>query len=264
MRHIDLLGQRLEYRDIPPANPGRPTLLLLHEGLGCVAMWRKFPERLAEATGCRVVAWSRAGYGGSTPYAEARRADYMHREATTALPALLGALGIERPLLVGHSDGASIALIFAGTCPEVPCGIALMAPHEFVEEATLVGIRAACNAWHGTDLPQRLGRYHTDVVRVFSDWSDTWLSPAFHGWNIENYLPKIRCPVLAMQGENDEYATMRQIEVIAEQVQNTELLKIKDCGHSPHKDQEAIVIEALARFTGRIDTARQIGKTRPI
>ena len=250
MKHLLINGLRVEYRDFPAVDAGRPTLVLLHEGLGCVALWRDFPAKLAAATGCRVVVWSRAGYGGSVPYPEARTPRYMHREALEALPALLAALHIERPLLVGHSDGGSNALIFAGAFPEVPLGVAVMAPHEFVEAKTLAGILAAKTAWTASDWPQRLARYHADAQRVFSDWNDTWLSPAFHDWNIEDYLPAIRCPLLAMQGEDDEYATMRQIDVIAERVPGARLLKLPNCGHSPQRDQEAAVLAALAGFVG--------------
>ena len=252
MKHIVVGGLRLEYQDYPAHRPGLPCIVLLHEGLGCVAMWRHFPERLAAVTGCRVLVWSRAGYGHSQAYAEARTPRYMHREALEALPALLAELGIERPLLFGHSDGGSIALIFAGAFPEVPVGAIVMAPHEFVEEVTLTGILAAKTAWTATDLPEKLGRYHADVEQVFADWNDTWLSPAFRDWNIEEYLPKIRCPVLAIQGEDDEYATMRQIEAIAEQVAETTLLKLPECGHSPHRDQPAAVLGAVDAFVRRL------------
>jgi len=251
MKHLTVKGLKLEYRDYPATAEGRPTLLLLHEGLGSVSMWRHFPEKLAAATGCRLIVWSRAGYGGSEPYPEARTLRYMHREAEEMLPALLAALAIERPILIGHSDGGSIALIFAGAFPGVPLGIAVMAPHEFVEAETLAGIRAARQVWDDTDWPHKLARYHRDAPRVFSDWNDCWLSPPFRDWNIEEYLPKIRCPVLAIQGEDDEYATMRQIDVIAEQVPGTELLKLPKCGHSPQRDQEALVLDALAAFVSR-------------
>jgi pimeloyl-ACP methyl ester carboxylesterase len=252
MKHLTVCGLRLEYREWPAMHAGLPTLLLLHEGLGSVAMWRHFPEKLAAATGCRVIAWSRAGYGGSQPWPEARTPRYMHREALEALPALLAALQVERPLLVGHSDGGSIALIFAGAFPEVPCGVAVMAPHEFVEEITLAGIREAKTVWETTDMPHKLGRYHQDAARVFADWNDTWLSPAFRDWNIEEYLPAIRCPLLAIQGEDDEYASMRQIEVIAEKVPGTALLKLPACGHSPQRDQEAAVLAALCEFVSTV------------
>ena len=252
MRHVTIAGCRLEYRDFPAAAAGRPTLLLLHEGLGCVAMWRHFPEQLAAATGCRVIVWSRAGYGGSQPWPAPRQPDYMHREAQQALPELLAALNIERPLLIGHSDGGSIALIFAGSFPGVALGVAVLAPHEFVEEVTLAGIRAARAAWQTTELPKKLARYHHErTQQVFADWNDTWLAPAFRDWNIEEYLPRITCPVLAIQGEDDEYATMRQLEVIAERVPGTQLLKLPACGHTPQRDQEAAVLAALTTFASR-------------
>jgi len=252
MKHIHIHGLKLEYRDFPATADGRPTLLLLHEGLGCVGMWRHFPEKLAAATGCRLIVWSRAGYGGSQAYPEPRTPRYMHREGEEMLPALVAALGIERPLLIGHSDGGSIALIFAGAFPEVPLGVAVMAPHEFVEEVTLAGIGEARTAWQTTDMPKKLARYHHEQTeRVFFDWNDTWLAPAFRDWNIEACLPQIRCPVLAIQGADDEYATMRQIDVIAERVPGTQLLKLANCGHSPHRDQEDAVLAALAAFVGR-------------
>ena len=252
MKHIIVNELRLEYRDFSATVEGQPTLLLLHEGLGCVAMWRDFPAKLAAASGCRVVVWSRPGYGASQAYPEPRSLRYMHREAEESLPALLAALQIVRPILIGHSDGGSIALIFAGAFPAVPLGIAVMAPHEFVEDITLAGIRSARAVWETTDWPKKLGRYHHDAPRVFSDWNDTWLSPPFRDWNIEEYLPKIRCPVLAMQGEDDEYATMRQIDAIAEQVPGTQRIKLPNCGHTPQRDQEAAVLAALVDFVKRV------------
>lgn len=251
MKYLVVNGLRLEYHDIAATLANRPVLLLLHEGLGCVDMWRQFPEKLAAATGCQVVVWSRAGYGASDPYPEPRTERYMHREALEALPDLIATLQIEKPLLVGHSDGASIALVFAGAFPEQTCGVVAMAPHEFVEQETLAGILAAKTAWTVTDWPQKLARYHRNAPQVFSDWCDTWLAADFRDWNIESYLPAIRCPLLAIQGEDDEYATMRQIEVIAEQVPGTELLKLANCGHSPQRDQENAVLAAIAGFVLR-------------
>ena len=243
MKHITVKGLKLEYHDHPATAEHAPTLMLLHEGLGSVAMWRHFPEKLAVRTGCRVIVWSRAGYGGSEPYAEPRTPRYMHREGEEMLPALVAALGIDQPILIGHSDGGSIALICAGAHPELPLAVAVM--------ATLAGIRAARKVWQETDWPHKLARYHRDAPRVFSDWNDCWLSPAFRDWNIEEYLPKIACPVLAIQGEDDEYATMRQIDVIADKVPGTVLLKLPNCGHSPHRDQEAAVLDALVAFVNR-------------
>lgn len=250
MKHLLIAGLNLEYRDIPASAVDRPTLVMLHEGLGCVAMWRDFPDKLAAATGCRVVVYSRPGYGSSDPHPQPRQPDYMHREARKVLPAFLAALGIVRPVLVGHSDGGSIALIHAGSFPKAVAGLVVMAPHEFVEEETLAGIRTARKFWSSSDWPQRLARYHRDAQRVFHDWNDCWLSPEFRDWNIEDCLPAIRCPVLAIQGEDDEYATLRQIEVIAEKVPGTQLCCLANCGHSPQRDQEAAVLAAIAGFVG--------------
>ena len=252
MKHITVQGLRLEYRDYPATADNRPTLMLLHEGLGSVAMWRHFPEKLAACTGCRLIVWSRAGYGGSEPYPEPRTPRYMHHEGEEMLPALVAALGIEQPILIGHSDGGSIALICAGAHPELPLAVAVMAPHEFVEEETLAGIRAARTVWQETDWPRKLARYHHDAPRVFSDWNDCWLSPAFRDWNIEAYLSSIACPVLAIQGEDDEYATMDQIDRIAAGARDVDLVKLADCRHSPHKDQPAAVIEATQAFVARL------------
>ena len=253
MKHVIVDGLQLEYRDVPATADGRSTLLLLHEGLGCVAMWRDFPDKLAAVTGQRVVVWSRAGYGGSQADPRARTPDYMHSEAQVALPELLAALNIERPILIGHSDGGSITLIFAATFPEVPLGIAVLAPHEFVEETALAGIRAAGSAWETTDLPRKMARYHRDrAPQVFADWHDTWLSPAFRDWSIEDCLANIRCPVLAIQGEDDKYATMRQVDLIAEKLPAAQVVKLAKCGHSPQRDQETAVLAALAGFIRRL------------
>jgi len=248
MKFIEIPGYRIEYLEFPAVRPDLPTLVLLHEGLGCVAMWRDFPQQLAAVTGCRTIVYSRPGYGASEPHRAARQPDYMHREAQDILPSLLAALKVEQPLLVGHSDGGSIALIFAGSFPDVPVGAVVMAPHEFVEAETLAGIHAARKIWQESDWSTRLARYHQDAARVFSDWNDCWLSPAFRDWNIEAFLPPIRCPVLAIQGEDDEYATMRQIEAIAEQLPATRLLKLANCGHTPQRDQPAAVLAAIADF----------------
>lgn len=251
MKHLNVLDLTIEYRDIPATAADRPVLVLLHEGLGCVAMWRDFPHKLAAATGCRTIVYSRPGYGGSTPHAAPRTPRYMHHEGEVVLPAVLAALDIERPILVGHSDGGSISLIYAGAFPGAAQGVAVMAPHEFVEAETLAGIRAAREYWQASDWPAKLGRYHADAPRVFADWNDTWLSPAFRDWNIESYLPAIRGPLLALQGEDDEYATMRQIEVIGERMAGAEIVKLADCGHTPQRDQEFAVLEVLAAFVDR-------------
>lgn len=255
MKSIFVAGLQIEVLDLPASRPHTPTLVLLHEGLGCIAMWRDFPQQLAEATGCRVVAYSRPGYGQSDPWPTPRQPDYMHREGEVVLPEVLRALEIEQPVLVGHSDGGSIALIFAGRYPEALRGLVVMAPHEFVEPETLAGIAAARKLWEETDWPRRLARYHRDAAQVFADWNDCWVSPTFRDWNIEAYLPSIRCPVLAMQGRDDEYATLRQIEVIAEQAADVRLVVLDACGHSPHRDQGARVLREIGDFLAALHAA---------
>lgn len=251
-------GHSLEYQLIPAHQINRPTLVLLHEGLGSVAMWRDFPARLAAATGCRTLVYSRYGYGQSDVLEESFGTDFMHREGREALPELLATLGIERPLLVGHSDGASIALLHAGDPRFEVAGLVVMAPHCFVEDISIRSIEAAKLAFETTDLPAKLGRYHRDVRRTFYGWNDIWLNPDFRAWNIEDCLPHIRCPILAIQGEDDEYGTMAQIEAIASGATASagiELLKLADCRHSAHKDQPVAVIEAIGRFADDLDIA---------
>jgi pimeloyl-ACP methyl ester carboxylesterase len=254
-------GLRLEGRDLPARQPGRPTLVLLHEGLGCAGAWRKFPDALALSTGCRVVAWSRAGYGGSDPYGSPRTARYLHEEAETALPATLDALGVSAPVLVGHSDGASIALLYAGG-PRARSvrGVAALAPHTWVEDVTLRGVRAARAAWDapGSTLAGRLAKWHADPARVYLDWADTWLRDDFRGWDIREALPRVTAPVLGIQGEQDEFGSMRQLEALRERVPGgATLLKLPRCGHSPHKDAEGAVLRALT------DWVAQLGKPQP-
>lgn len=241
-------GRRLECLDLPAAKDGRPPVVLLHEGLGSITTWRDFPQRLAVATGCRVVAWSRAGYGGSDPCEAPRTPRYLHVEAEEALPALLAGLDISRPVLVGHSDGGTIALLHAAAFPDAVTAVVAMAPHEFVEEDTLAGLRAAREAWRDSNWRDRLRRHHRDVDRVFREWNETWLSADFRDWNIEESLSAIRCPVLAIQGYGDGYATMRQVDVIAERVPRTTLVKLPGCGHCPHLDQPEQALAAITDF----------------
>ncbi|MCB1960368.1 MAG: alpha/beta hydrolase [Rhodocyclaceae bacterium] len=247
-RRVEVGDDRIDLLTIPAADPERPTLVFLHEGLGCIDMWRDFPQQVCDRTGCGGVVYARAGYGRSSPQRQARGVDYMHREALDALPALLDRLAVDRPLLVGHSDGGSIALIHAARAARPVRALVVMAPHEFVEEITLAGIRDARAAWQHTNLRERLARYHDDPDWVFHSWNDTWLRPEFRDWNIEDCLPAIDCPVLALQGEDDEYATLRQIDVIAEAVPGTTRLTLGQCGHSPQRDQAAQVIAAIAGF----------------
>jgi pimeloyl-ACP methyl ester carboxylesterase len=239
-------GNRLEVARIAARRPGLPPLVFLHEGLGSVAMWRDFPSRVAERTGAEAVVYSRLGYGASDrrpgPYAP----DYMHREALEMLPKLLDALGTAAPVLVGHSDGASIALIHAGAGIRPVRGVVAMAPHVFVEDISIRSIEAAREAFATTDLKQRLARYHDDPEHAFRGWNDAWLSPAFRDWNIEEYLPEIACPVLAIQGEEDEYGTMAQLASIRRHVPRSTLLALPGARHSPQRDCPEEVIEAIA------------------
>jgi pimeloyl-ACP methyl ester carboxylesterase len=226
----------------------RPTIVLLHEGLGSVALWRDFPHLLAARTRCTVVAYSRRGYGASDPLKGPREPDYMHREATEVLPDLLDALAIERPILFGHSDGASIAIVFAGTFPDRVRALVLEAPHVFVEEISLRSIAAARAAWETTDLRTRLGRYHQHVEGAFRGWNDAWLDPRFRAWNIEAEAARITAPVLVIQGEDDEYGTLAQVESIAARVPHVQTVVLPDTGHSPHRDAPERIVARVATF----------------
>jgi len=245
-------GHRLEYERIDVGGYDRPTLVLLHEGLGSIAMWRDFPHLLAHATVSRVIVYSRYGYGRSDPLQEPREVRYMHDEALVVLPELFDALSIVNPILVGHSDGGSIALIHAGGSGRAVAGAVVMAPHVFVEDISVASIAAAREAYETTDLPSRLGRYHADVDGAFWGWNDIWLAADFRVWNIEEYLPRIQCPVLAIQGEDDEYGTMEQLARITAGAADVELVKLEDCRHSPHRDQPQATLETISRFVDRI------------
>jgi pimeloyl-ACP methyl ester carboxylesterase len=241
-------GRRLETAWIAPARPGLPTIVMLHEGLGSVALWKDFPQRLAERTGCGTLIYSRYGHGASSLLEGKRPVDYMHHEAEVVLPAMLRHFGIERPILFGHSDGGSIALIHAGFRPDDVAGLILEAPHVFVEDVSVASIADAKQAYRTTDLPGKLRRYHQDVDLTFWGWNDIWLDPRFRSWNIEAYLPAIRCPILAIQGADDEYGTRAQLDAIAVATPATEVVLLADCGHSPHRDQAVATLERSADF----------------
>lgn len=250
MPQISAAGHALEYQWIEGSGP---PLVFLHEGLGSIRQWRDFPATVAKATGCRALVYDRYGYGNSDVLAESRvGVDFMHREALKFLPEILSKLKIDNPILVGHSDGASIALIHAGAGHPVR-GVAVMAPHVFIEDICVNSIAKAARQFETTELPQRLGKYHRDARRTFHLWADAWLDPAFRQWNIESTLAGIQCPVLAIQGEQDEYGTMAQLDAIQRQVAGPcELLKLPDCGHSPHQDQPDKVLISLSQFIGKI------------
>lgn len=254
---VDVRGRRfdIEYRFVGSRAPDAPWLVILHEGLGSVAMWRDFPEQLCKACGVRGLVYSRPGYGSSTPRRHDERwgPDFMHRQAGEVLPALLDKLGAPRRYhLLGHSDGGSIALIHAARFPDRVASTIVIAPHTFVEEVSVSSIRAARTAYLKTDLRQRLAPYHADVDSAFWGWNDIWLAPEFRAWSLRDLLPAIRCPVLAIQGLQDQYGTMAQIDGIAAALPagRCALLKLDHCGHVVHKDQPDAVIGAVQAFLG--------------
>jgi pimeloyl-ACP methyl ester carboxylesterase len=249
MEYLTASNHRLEYEMIPATDPSAPTLVFLHEGLGSAGLWRDFPARLAAATGSAALVYSRYGYGRSDPLTGPRAIDYLHVEALESLPSVLDQLGIHEPILIGHSDGASIALIHAAAAKRPVRGIICEAPHVFVEEITLSGIRDAAEAWRTTDLTARLAKHHVDANKTFWGWNDTWLQPSFRHWNIEALLPSITCPTLVIQGIDDEYGTPAQVEAIAAQVGGpVETVLLPDCGHTPHRDQADEVLSRMAAF----------------
>ena len=242
---------RIEHQWISPQRADAPLLVFLHEGLGSIAMWKDFPQRLCEAGGFRGLVFSRPGYGRSTPRApdEVWDVDFMHRQAHEVLPAFFETLGLhEPPWLFGHSDGGSISLLYAARFPQRVAGLVVLAPHIFVEDVTVANIQQARRAYMETDLPAKLGRYHDDADSAFWGWNRIWLHPPFKQWNIERELDAIRCPVLAIQGVDDEYGSLAQIRGIAERVPGTELVELLDCGHSPHRDQPEKAIVATVSF----------------
>ncbi|MBL8362235.1 MAG: alpha/beta hydrolase [Rubrivivax sp.] len=255
---IDWRGRRvrIEHAWLRRERADTPLVVFLHEGLGSLAMWKDFPARLVDALGCRGLVYSRPGYGRSTPRAagEAWDPDFMHLQAHEVLPALLQALGIdaeeERPWLFGHSDGGSIALLYAARFPEAIGGAVVVAPHIVVEDVSVASIAKARTAYETTDLRGRLAKYHDDPDSAFRGWNDIWLDPRFRDWSIEREIGAIRCPLLAVQGVDDEYGTLAQIRGIARRVPRTELLELPACGHSPHRDQPDALIAATVRFHG--------------
>lgn len=252
--YLEVAGNRLEARFTDgPAD--RPVLILLHEGLGSVSLWRDFPDLLASATGCAVLVYSRAGYGKSSPASLPRPLTYMHDEAVDVLPHIIAQLQGRDHVLVGHSDGASIATIYAGSKPLPGLkGLVLMAPHVFVEDISVEGIRTARDAWKSTNLRDRLKRHHGENVdTAFLGWNDSWLHPDFRTWDITGFLPLIIAPVLAVQGRDDDYGTLVQLEAVEQACTGgvTKLI-LDDCGHAPQKDQTAAVLDAICSFVAEL------------
>jgi pimeloyl-ACP methyl ester carboxylesterase len=262
-----VLGSHLEYRWIGPRPGDAPTIVFLHEGLGCVGMWRDFPDRVASATGCGALVYSRKGYGASDPVSGSRPVAFMHEEALDVLPAVLEHFQLKDAVLFGHSDGASIAAIFAGARSGASGGpqgpppesgpvraLVLEAPHVFVESICVERIARIAREYETAHLKERLARYHgANTDTMFRSWTDVWLRPEFALWNIEEYLPAIECPVLVVQGEDDEYGTLRQVEAVLTQVRGpAESLVLPRCGHSPHTDRPSEVLDAAGRFIRRV------------
>jgi pimeloyl-ACP methyl ester carboxylesterase len=254
--NIDWTGKSvsIEYQWLGSTEAERPLLVFLHEGLGSVAMWKDFPQRLCEAANCRGLVYSRPGYGKSTPRGkdETWQPDFMHRQAFEVLPAIFKALEInvevEKPWLFGHSDGGSIALLFAARYPMNTSGTIVLAPHILVENVSVSSIEKAKIAYQTTELRSKLARFHDDVDSAFWGWNDIWLNPTFRHWNLTQAIKTISCPLLAVQGLDDEYGTLEQIHGIKRVLPATQLLELAYCGHSPHRDQPDALIDACVSF----------------
>jgi pimeloyl-ACP methyl ester carboxylesterase len=246
--------QKLEYRMIGPQPGEAPTLVLLHEGLGCVGLWGDFPDKLQKASGCGVFVYSRAGYGKSSPVKLPRPLTYMHEEAREVLPRLLDAIGFQRGLLIGHSDGASIAAIYAGSYQDHRIGaLVLIAPHFFTEDSGIKSIEQAREAYATTDLRAKLARWHADVDNAFKGWNGAWLDPGFRKWDLTEFLAYIRVPVLIVQGEDDEYGTVKQIEVARQECYcPVEVALLPGAKHSPQREQPEATLKAIADFVARV------------
>ncbi len=244
----------LEYRLLGPSPSEAPTIVMLHEGLGSAAQWGDFPDRLQAATGMGVFVYSRAGYGASTAVTLPRPLDYMSREALEVLPALLEAIGFQRGVLLGHSDGASIAAIYAGGSGDHRLrGVVLIAPHFVTEAMGLAAIAEIKRTYETTDLRTKLARWHRDVDNAFYGWNDAWLDPDFRRWDISDYLAYIRVPVAILQGEADQYGTIRQVEIAREECYcPVDVTLIPQSGHSPHREAPELTLATISDFVRRI------------
>jgi pimeloyl-ACP methyl ester carboxylesterase len=231
----------------------QPVMVFLHEGLGSVSLWKDFPDQLCARIGIRGLVYSRPGYGKSTPRGvdEHWDPDFMHRQAYEVLPTLLTHLNVKNPWLFGHSDGASIALLYAAQFPAALRGAIVVAPHLFVEDISIQSIKLAREAYLQHSLRERLARHHDEVDSAFFGWNDVWLSEAFKDWNIESVIPGIRCPLLALQGEQDEYGSLQQVMRIRELLPSAEVITLANCGHSPHRDQAVALMAAVETFIHR-------------
>ncbi len=241
---------RLEYKWLAPSSADAPTIVMLHEGLGSVGLWGDFPEKLQQATGAGIFLYSRAGYGQSSPVTLPRPLDYMHREALDMLPKLLEAIGFKRGLLLGHSDGASIAAIYAGAHQDHRLqGLVLIAPHFIVEDISVKSIAEIKTTYETTDLKAKLARWHKDVDNAFYGWNGAWLDRKFRQWDISEYLAYVRVPIALLQGVDDQYGTMRQVEIAQEECYcPVDLKVISAAGHSPHREAPGATLDAIVQF----------------
>ena len=249
MPQIDVLGRDVEVLMIPGVATGCPPLVFLHEGLGSVSLWRDFPEQVARRVGAPAIVYSRFGYGKSDRLHAPRTPRFMHEEALEVLPALLDTLGVQEPILIGHSDGASIALIHAAASGRKTTAVVLMAPHVFVEPISIESIARAAETYERTDLKARLAKHHAHVDDAFLGWSRVWLDPRFRAWNLGAEASALDVPALLIQGTDDEYGTLAQLDAIADVAKGpVRRLVLDHCGHSPHRDQEAKVLDAIEGF----------------
>jgi pimeloyl-ACP methyl ester carboxylesterase len=260
---LEIGTQRLEYRMVGPRPDAAPTLVMLHEGLGCAGMWGDFPDQLQKATGLGVFVYSRAGYGQSSPVALPRPLSFMHTEAQQTLPQILDAIGFQRGLLVGHSDGASIAAIYGGSHQDHRVGgIVLIAPHFIVEDVTSASIAEMRKAFDTTELRARLARYHADVDATVHGWSDVWLNGDFSKWDLTEFLAYIRVPVLIVQGEDDHYGTVRQIEIAQEECYcPVEVALLPGAKHVPQREAPEATLKAVTEFIDRVLQNEMAGTT---
>jgi pimeloyl-ACP methyl ester carboxylesterase len=251
---LPLGSSNLEYRMLGPTPDQAPTIVMLHEGLGAASLWGDFPEQLQAATGAGILLYSRAGYGASTPAKRPRPLDYMQTEAIDVLPKLLDSIGFKRGLLLGHSDGASIAAIYAGSHQDHRVqGIALIAPHFVVEDISVRSIAEIKQAFETTDLKAKLARWHKDVDNAFYGWNDAWLDPAFRAWDISEVLAYIRVPVAVVQGADDRYGTIRQIEIAQQECYcPVDVTVLPGVGHSPHREAAVATLETIAEFASAV------------
>ncbi len=256
MNYVDVAGGRIEYRWVGSGNPWA-TLVFLHEGLGCAKMWGRFPDALATAVDCRGLVYSRFGYGDSSPLLRPRSDQFMHEEALDVLPCLLDALGVRVPILVGQSDGASIALIYAASNPSAVAGLMLEAPHVFAEQTTLDAIAEIRTRFEAdAEFREKFGRYHTDAGEVVDSWTRAWMAPSFRCWTIEAGLPAIICPVLLLQSERDPYGTLVHIDRIAATVRGpVRKVVLPGDGHAPHRDNRSRTFHEMTSFVGSLAVA---------